>query len=185
MSPRPRSPTLPPHSPELIAEPAVSPKRRREPFELSSSESCESSGMSLPSPSETETMSRRKIGNRQKHKCPVCHAMVIHLPHHLRQVHQKEPAKKVTSKQGYVYRICPVGSCGKTVASLKLHLRRQHGYRESSILEDTVAAAKTQIAQPVTILNTGRSFSISSSSSEDEIRYVNYSSVELTFFIIR
>ena len=104
---------------------------------------------------------------------------------HLRQEYQKEPAKKVTSKQGYVYRICPVGSCGKTVARLKLHLRRQHGYREGCILEDSVAAAKTQQAQPVTIFNPVRSFSISSSSSEDEIRYVNFSSVELTFFIIR
>ena len=33
LSPRPRSPAPPPHSPELIAEQAVSTKRRREPFD--------------------------------------------------------------------------------------------------------------------------------------------------------
>ena len=88
------------------------------------------------------TSSPRAKRGRKKHRCHVCGVAVYHMPRHLRTVHQMEPPKKKRSKQGYVYKICPVEKCGKSLARLRLHLRRTHGIADRDLQDRMIDTAK-------------------------------------------
>lgn len=96
-----------------------------------------------PMPMGSETTYRLKFAEQKVHYyIPTPTMKVTFLPRHLRTMHNTEPAKNRTSKQGYIYRRCPVDACGKTVARLRLHLRRMYAIQEADSLRSLIGRAE-------------------------------------------
>lgn len=96
-----------------------------------------------PMPMGSETTYRLKFAEQKVHYyIPTPTMKVTFLSRHLRTMHNTEPAKNRTSKQGYIYRRCPVDACGKTVARLRLHLRRMYAIQEANSLRSLIGRAE-------------------------------------------
>ncbi|XP_063069307.1 uncharacterized protein LOC134460726 [Engraulis encrasicolus] len=80
-----------------------------------------------------------KSKSRERKKCPMCDAFVVHVPRHLRQTHKltrKEiaaiyrPKPRLASgpkfKDYHRMRVCPVKNCDRTIKQLSQHLKKIH-----------------------------------------------------------
>ncbi|XP_076129912.1 uncharacterized protein LOC143111554 [Alosa pseudoharengus] len=83
-----------------------------------------------------------------------CTAVVIHLPRHLRQVHQWNPKeardtvhsfRKPLSPTSHPLQMCPVEGCGRMAQRIPQHLRQYHKLRIGSLAQRNIQKAQVEL----------------------------------------